>query len=196
MKNWPLLLLLSFSAHAFAERTMSVQHLQGEKSYFKINIQNSLLLEGSYPGWCADWDKTIEDNVPYTYKYYSSYSEEIPEGLIDHPENLDMMNWIINKDFAGKDAGNGLGIFTSGDVQLAIWTLLDDNFDGSSVGPFSQERVDRIVNKALRHGADFYPTCRQDIGIIIDPGTPQSTIIEIPRSRFYKCNVPDDDGEI
>jgi hypothetical protein len=192
MKKWLIAGLCAMSVHAFAERSVTVQHLQNAKSYFSVKIDDGGLLKGTYPGWCADWDKTIDDNVPYSYKYYSSYSENIPAGLIDHPENLDEVNWIANKDFVGKNAGGELGVYTSGDVQLAIWALLDTHYDGSTVGPYSQARVDRIISLAGEHNG-FQPTCRQDIVIVIDPGTPQSTLIEIKRSHFYKCSVPEDD---
>jgi len=70
--------------------------------------------------------------------------------------------------------------------------LIDDEFDSSTVGPFSQARVDKVVAMALQHNG-YKPKCRDDIGILVDPGTPQGTVFEIPRENFYKCHVPDDD---
>ena len=198
MKKW-MMFLVSFLVMNLAvaeERILTVQHLQGERSYFSINIQDSGLLQGSYPGWCADWDRQIEDNTPYSFKFYSSYNENLPEGLIAKPENLDEVNWIINQRFVGRDAGNDLGVYTSGDVQLAIWSLIDDSFDSSTVGPFSQARVERIVSQAFQFGADYYPTCKEKVAIILDSGTPQSTIIEIKRKHFKKCRVPDSEEDI
>lgn len=196
MKSF-LLALIAFSSlggQAFAEeRVMTVQHLQNQSSYFKIDVLDESILKGSYKGWCADWDRAIEDNTPFSYKWYNSYSDKIPAGLIAKPENLDEMNWVINRDFVGRDAGNDLGVYTAGDVQLAIWTLIDDDFDSSTVGPFSQARVDRIVELAQRYGNNFYPTCKQEIAIILDPGTPQSTIIEVKIKKFPKCAVPEGD---
>ena len=191
-----LALMLSWGAYAAEDRVMTVEHLQDASSYFRIDILDETVLNGSYKGWCADWDKPIQDNTPFSYKFYSSYSDRIPAGLIAKPENLDEMNWIINKDFVGKSAGEELGVYTSGDVQLAIWTLIDDDFDTSTVGEFSQARVDRIVELAHLYGNNFYPTCKQEIGIIIDPGTPQSTIIEVKIKKFPKCAVPEGDVEI
>jgi hypothetical protein len=37
------------------------------------------------------------------------------------------------------------------------------------------------------------PKCREVIGILVDPGTPQGTVFEIPREHFRKCELPDDD---
>jgi hypothetical protein len=193
MKKWILGGLVALSATAFAAPgTVTVQHLTDAPSYFSITIAGNGTLDGTYPGWCTNWARHIDDNIPYSFHWYSSYSETIPTGLIAHPENLDEMNWLINQKYAGKDAGAGLGVYTSGDVQLAIWTLIDDEFDSSTIGPFSQARVDKIVALALQHN-DYKPKCRDDIGILVDPGTPQGTVFEIPKENFYKCKVPEDD---
>lgn len=193
MKKWILGSLVALSATAFAAPgTVSVQHLSGQSSYFAITIVDNGTLDGTFPGWCTNWAKQIEDNVPYSFHWYSSYSEDIPAGLIAKPENLDEMNWLLNQKFVGKDAGGGLGVYTAGDIQLAIWTLVDDNFQTDTVGPFSQARVDKVVGLALQHNG-FKPKCRDVIGILVDPGTPQGTVFEIPRENFYKCQVPEDD---
>jgi hypothetical protein len=186
------LFILSAPSFANEQRTMSVQHLTGASSYFKINVLDEGLLTGMYPGWCADWASLIED-ATYDTKFYSSYSTHLPEGLIAHPENLDEVNWIVNQNFVGKNAGGGLGVYTSGDVQVAIWTLLDNYFETSTVGPFSETRVDKIVSLAQTLGKDFYPTCKEEVVIILDPGTPQSVLIEVKRNRFYKCVIPEGD---
>lgn len=193
MKKWILSAFALLSATAFAAPgTVTVQHLMNANSYFNITIADNGTLDGSYPGWCTNWAKHIEDNVPYSFHWYSSQSDMIPAGLIAHPEHLDEMNWLLNQKFPGKNAGGNLGVYTSGDVQLAIWTLIDDEFDSSTVGDFSQPRVDKIVAAALTHDG-YKPRCRDVIGILVDPGTPQGTVFEIPRENFHKCQVPDDD---
>jgi hypothetical protein len=193
MKKWILTALFALCASAFAEnRIMMLKHLQNASSYFSINIQDSGLLNGTYPGWCVDWNRPIEDDRPYNIKFYSSYNENLPPGFVAKPENLDKVNWLINQNFVGKNAGNSLGIYTSGDVQLAIWTLIDDNFNSSTVGPYSEARVQKIVSLSMQYGTGFYPTCRQEVVILIDSGTPQGTMIEIRRDHFRKCDVPEE----
>lgn len=186
------LMIFNFPSYANESRTMDVEHLSGDSSYFKIKVSDNGLLSGVYPGWCADWASLIED-ATYETKFYSSYSENLPDGLISYPENLDEVNWIANQDFVGKNAGNGLGVYTSGDVQIAIWTLLDNYFETSTVGPFSQGRVDKILSSAMTLGEGFYPTCKEEVVMILDPGTPQSVLIEVKRNRFYKCVIPEGD---
>jgi hypothetical protein len=193
MKKWILIALCAFSISVFAEnRTMMVRHLQNASSYFSISVQDSGLLNGTYPGWCIDWNHPIEDETTYSMKFYSSYNQNLPAGFVAHPENLDKVNWLINQDFVGKTAGGSLGIYTSGDVQLAIWTLIDDNFNGTTVGPYSEARVQKIVSLSGQYGPGFYPTCRQEVVILIDSGTPQATMIEIRRDHFRKCVVPEE----
>ncbi|MFP5387550.1 MAG: hypothetical protein ACLGHN_15855 [Bacteriovoracia bacterium] len=188
---------LSAPAWALQERVMTVERLSNASSYFRINIQDGGLLQGSFAGWCADWASKIEDGKTYHAKFYSSYQEDIPAGVVDKPENLDEMNWLINQHAVGKTSPGGHGTYTSGDVQLAIWTLLDDNFDTTTVGPFSQDRVDELVAKALTQGSDFYPNCSQLVGILLDPTDPetgnnvQSTVTEVPRRKFPKCVIPE-----
>lgn len=198
----PFLLLLSclFSGSVLAsDRTMSVQHLTTGQSYFDVTVSDSGLLNGKYPGWCADWNTRIEDGTLYNSRFYSSLADTIPSDVVDHPEYLDEVNWIINQKFVGKTAPNALGVYTIGDVQLAIWSLIDDQFDPASVGPYSQARVDVIVSRAKIEGADYEPGCRQLVGIILIPSHPttgassQNTIILVPRYHFPKCVVPDSD---
>ena len=193
-------LSLSFTSSLFAQpRTMSVEHLTTGQSYFNVTVADSGLLKGSYPGWCADWTTRIVDGTVYNSRFYSSLSSTIPGDVVDHPENLDEVNWLINKMFVGKASPSGLGVYTTGDVQLAIWTLIDNEFESSSVGPFSQPRVDELVARAKVDGANYHPKCRELVGIILVPSDPQTgagsqnTIILVPRYHFHKCAVPDSD---
>jgi hypothetical protein len=192
-----LFLGLSLTSLADSGRMASVVKNPLGLSYFDVTIKDSGLLEGSYKGWCGDWSAAIGEGILYDVKYYSSYSE-LPDGLVDHPENLDEVNWIINKKFVKKKSPTVPGVYTRGDVQLAIWTMLDDSFDASTVGPFSQARVNEIVMRATQEGSGYIPKCRDQIGIILDPTDPQtgahqqSVITEVPRKHFPKCSVPDD----
>ncbi|MFA5582588.1 MAG: hypothetical protein WDA09_00105 [Bacteriovoracaceae bacterium] len=192
--------LLFISTSLFAQnRSMNVEHLSSGMSYFNVEVSDSGLLKGKYPGWCADWSFPIEDGVQYNTHFWSSLASNIPGDVVDKPENLDEVNWLINQKFVGKNSPTGLGKYTIGDVQLAIWTLIDDNFDDSTIGDYSQARVDELVDRALRDGANYVPNCRQLVGVILVPTHPesgnraQSTIILVPRYKFRKCVVPDND---
>lgn len=189
-----LLIGLSLTSMADPGRMMSVNKTS-PSSYFEVDIVDSGLLAGTYKGWCGDWATPIGHDVMYETKFYSSTSHTLPEGLVDHQENLDEVNWILNKHFVGKSAPGDLGVYTTGDVQLAIWTLLDDAFDGSTVGPYSQARVDLIVSKARDLGDGYIPKCKGVVGIILDPADQQTVITEVPVKHFPKCVVPDGDSD-
>ena len=96
---------------------------------------------------------------------FSSY-ESLPAGLVDHPENFDLVNWIINQDFVGKPAGGSLGNYTTGDVQRAIWELLQDKIDAST--SYDPARVAQIKALAATHEG-FTPTCGDLVAVILQP---------------------------
>jgi hypothetical protein len=200
MKNWIISLSLLICSSAFAnERTMTVKHLQTGSSYFNVTVHDSGPLNGSFAGWCADWNTLIEDDVLYTARFHSSLASEFPEGVVDHPEYLDEVNWMMNQNFVGKVSPMGLGAYTIGDVQLAIWSLIDDEYDTDTVGEYSQERVNELVARAKVEGAGYNPDCSKLVGIILMPVDPstgskkQNTLILVPRYKFPKCSVPDSD---
>jgi hypothetical protein len=183
-------------------RTMNIQHMTTGPSYFKVTVSDTGPLNGTFPGWCADWNTRIEDGVEYDAKFWSSLAPNVPNDVVDHPEYLDEVNWLINQNFVGKTAPENMGIFTIGDVQLAIWSMVDDEFNSDTVGEFSQVRVNYLIERAKTDGAGYEPGCRQLVGIILLPKDPtsgnstQNTIILVPRYKFPKCSVPDTDTDI
>jgi hypothetical protein len=102
-----------------------IDHYCGGPAYFPHVYINGLSIgELDVYGWCVDTDHTIDQYIVYTANIYSSY-ETLPDGLIEYPENLDLVNWILNQGFVGQDSACG-GTYTYSDVQLAIWTLIED----------------------------------------------------------------------
>lgn len=139
----------------------------GAPSYFDVAIGGGTFLDGTYDGYCVDTDSgrlVLGDAIAY-----SSYGT-LPTTLrIDKPENLDLVNWLINQRFVGQPSGCD-GLYTYGDLQWAIWTLLEDEFeDNGSLGDWSACRSQEIIDAALANGEGFVPGCGQKLGIIIDP---------------------------
>jgi uncharacterized repeat protein (TIGR01451 family) len=133
----------------------------GQRSYFDLQITNTLLA-GNYDGYCIDTDRGIGTSGTWTAKVFSSY-ESLPStltgtGNIEKPENLDLLNWIINQNFIGKTASDNAGTFTYGDVQRAIWALIDDVNGTSRLGSWSQAKADQIIALAQANGEGFVPT--------------------------------------
>lgn len=181
---------------AFSQNTLEVDNDPEEKSYLISLLNNGQVINGTFPGWCANANLPIEFRRTHSYTFYSSLLNQYPDGLVDKPENLDAVNWLINQKLVGTEAPNGLGTYTFGDQQVAIWKLLNFEFTpGSSVNPYDPARAEQLATLALARGNGFVPRCNQLVGIIISPvdaegNKAQSLIIEIPRDYFPKCAVP------
>ncbi|MBD2250456.1 SdrD B-like domain-containing protein [Nostoc parmelioides] len=146
-------------------------------SYVDLTISNGNFLNGLYDSYCIDVNQGINPGQTYQAQLYSSYNDPLPTGIIDKPENLDEVNWLINQKFLGQQAPDSLGAYTSGDMQVAIWTLLEDAIPSSAlntVGAYDLSRVSELVEAARQNGAGFVPGLSQD-------GTPQDiAIIVVP----------------
>lgn len=140
----------------------------GNPSYFDVKIKNvpgtSNVFEGlTFDGYCIDTDLGIAKNRDYIAKVYSSYDLNgltsaglIGGTFIEKPENLDLVNWIINQGFVGKTARVGTA-FTFGDIQRAIWSLIDNKQATIGLGAWEQARVDQILELATQ-GEGFVPS--------------------------------------
>lgn len=151
------------------------------ESYFDIKIAGKGFLSGTYEAWCLDQDARLENLECFTGDVYSSY-EPMPEGKLEHPENLGALNWLMNQGFIGKEATLELGNYTFGDIQIAIWNLIDDSVcvGCDFTGPYNNDRIDMLVAMALEHN-DFVPGCGEDVVIVIVPTDGKQTIfITIP----------------
>tara|TARA_E500000318_G_scaffold104327_1_gene110187 strand:+ start:845 stop:1927 length:1083 start_codon:yes stop_codon:yes gene_type:complete len=144
-------------------------------AYFDLTI-NDTDLAGEYAAWCVDVDLSLGAEECYDYIVYSSYAE-LPAGAFENPDNFDLVNWILNQDFIS------LG-YTFGDIQWAIWELLDDqnciacSFLGDD---WSTEKGQEIVDAALANGEGFEPEAGEVMAIVLLPtGRTQSIIVTIP----------------
>ncbi len=137
-------------------------------SYWVTTVTDGGILDGTYAAWCIDTDRTMSAGTSYTANVYSSYDELAAAGLVEYPENLDEVNWIINQDFVGQTSGCG-GAYTMGDVQKAIWTLVEDTPSNAGLGAWSQCRVDEILAGASSYGVDYQPGCFEQLAVILAP---------------------------
>lgn len=180
-----------------AQVTMSVQYpYSGGPSYFPQTTVTGDPLTGTYEGWCVDTDHVIYQNINYTANVYSSY-ETLPEGLIEYPENLDLVNWIINQGYVGMPSPGCDGNYTYGDIQRAIWVLLEDDPSTSGLGAWSQCRVDEILANAYANGEGFSPGCDDYVAVILQPFDGQQVpqvqqVITIAQVTFASVGVPCD----
>lgn len=164
-------------------------------AYFETTVLPVSFLEGTYEGWCIDTHHWVNLDE-HTATAYSSYDPMLPDGIMAYPENLPMVNWVINQDFVGI-MGPG-GAYTWEDVQMAIWQLIEDtwptdNFQNAGLlVPPNEMNVASIVENATMHD-DFVPSCGQELAIVLipegfdheDPGAYQPSIIEFPIPCCY-----------
>lgn len=161
----------------------------GGNAYAKLKITGGGFISdydmgfgpGVYEGWCIDADHS-SNAQDYAAYLYSSY-EELPawligEGKIEKPQNLDLINYLVNFYNTGDEiqptdaiCGNPVGtpeILTFGDIQSAIWQLIDDEL-GGDLGPWSQNRVNTILCDVYANGENFIPGCDQKIVFLVIP---------------------------
>ena len=139
----------------------------GAPSYWDVTVLGTSILAGQFDDYCIDTDHTASPGVTYTVDVYSSY-EVIPAGLVEYPENFDLLNYILNQGYVGTPSADG-SLFTYGDVQRAIWTLIDDGLTTNGLGAWSQSRVDQILEDTLLNGDGYVPGCDDFIGVVLAP---------------------------
>lgn len=144
-------------------------------NYWETTVSNGGALDGVYDAWCVDTDRTMAANTNYTAAVYSSY-EAAAAGFVEFPENLDAVNWVLNQDFIGQPSACG-GVYTFGDVQRSIWTLIEDGINGGGLGSWSQCRVDEILAGAATSGEGFEPGCMEQMAVMLVPVSANAQII-------------------
>lgn len=163
-----------------------------DQSYFQVLISGGTSLDGTYDGWCIDTDHNVH-TVPYIANVYSSNGTLPYLEFLEYPENLDLVNYILNQHFVGESSPGGYGIYTFGDIQLAIWTLVDDYIPlwPEALDPYNLDRVAEIVADAQANGDGFVPGCGDVVAIILEPTeivypVGQLAIIEVPINCEYE----------
>lgn len=186
--------------HAVVETLCGYEDPVYDPGYFEANLPNQVTFKVTYPvgggqayfpntyvyglpggdiniyGWCVDTDNVIYQNTVYTANLYSSYEASSLGAYVEYPENLPMVNWILNQGYIGQISPGCGGVYTYGDVQRAIWSLVEDTQSTSGLGSWSQCRVDEILAAASTHGA-FEPECGDIIGIILVPVGGQQVLV-------------------
>ena len=156
----------------------------GMPTYFDANLSG----HGWFDAWCVSPDTQIVYGRTYTALVLTAAEAS---GYVLNPQNFDLVAWVINQDFVGKPSQAG-GDFTMGDVQNAIWLLIDDSLSVDQ-GPSDPARVQEIISAALANGEGFEAACGdRDILVLIpvaegcNPNTTarelisQAIVIEIP----------------
>jgi len=161
---------------------------QGGIGYTTATISGGTSIDGTYPGWCIDPKSSI-GGILYDVDLMCSYGDvSVIQDKVLFPCNFDLINYVINQRYFGKEMVEGMGVITNGDIQKAIWILIDGNYDqtaGISDG-YDMDRVKWIVEQAWENGRDFIPQCDGVVAVILNATGPedavpaQMIIIEVP----------------
>lgn len=150
----------------------------GGSAYFpQVTITNGGILNGLYGGWCVDLNRSTSfggaaEKCFLGADVRSTVGPFDFSGMLSSPGSLDLLNWVLNQNYIGQ-SGPG-GPYTYGDVQRAIWSLVEapqslPTGANSSTDPYSEANVAAIVAAATAGGEGFMPGCGQKFGVIIDP---------------------------
>jgi len=129
---------------------------------------------GSYDAYCANRTRQIYPGANYatTVFEFTDLAGITALNLVSLPQNLDLVEWVLNQGLVGLPS-SGNGLFTSDDVQAAIWVLLDganaNLGTATSLRDWSQARVDEIVAAANLNGEGFAPECGELKGLLLNP---------------------------
>jgi hypothetical protein len=158
-------------------------------SYFDTYVSGGGFLAGTYDGWCIDTYHRISPGNEYQMLVLSSY-EDIPEGVVDYPENLDLVNWVINQDWLTMISPSDGRLYTWSDVQRAIWELIEDNPAGTGLGTWYPDHVAEILDAAYTYGENYVPggDCNDKVAIILIPVNGQQ--VTIAQVTFIEVQVP------
>ena len=168
--------------------TIVPQHAGGGDSYWDITVSGGGDLDGTYDGWCVDTDRSMASGRSYTADVISSSDPDLDASYVEYFENFDQVNWIINQDYVGSASPSG-GTYTYGDVQKAIWTLVEDNPSSGGLGSWSQTRVDEILADAATYGVYFEPACEERIAVLLVPTNGSSTTAQIVIAQITVIEV-------
>lgn len=99
--------------------------LGGNRALFRLELQGEPPLNGNgFNGWCLDRDAEIPNGLWHNAAVIHTWDDGALDGVIEHPENIDLIEWIVLQDFVGhKSFCNE--IVQRYHVQNAIWHLAD-----------------------------------------------------------------------
>ncbi len=135
-----------------------------------VSDLHNIGLSGTFGSYCIDTDRKIKKGIVYSARVFPSY-DSLPSGLVEHPENLDLVNWILNQGYVGQPSPSG-EMYTCGDIQIAIWKLLEDELPddvANTADPWDPNRVDEILADVYANGEGFSPGSGGKYALILVP---------------------------
>ncbi|MFV0361388.1 thioester domain-containing protein, partial [Tropicimonas sp.] len=121
--------------------------------------------------FCGNVNLGIQTGQDILVNFYMGDEASAPDSIA-HPENLDLVNWILNQDFTSVDNGDGTSTtYTEAEIQGAIWGLTDGFvFVNEAVPAFgTKANAQEIYQQALLNGEGYVPGEGDIVSIIVDP---------------------------
>ena len=120
-------------------------YLAGSAAKYRLEMRGDYPLNGNgFNGWCLDRNTEVRSGRWYDAAVLWDWEDL--DGIVDHPENMDLVEWIVNQNMVGRRSYCG-AIVNRDNVQNAIWYLVDD----PQIGIGCVARA--IVNDAYRNRA-------------------------------------------
>ena len=147
----------------------------GSTTYMDILLLNAGAFDGLHHGWCVDLGAAIGGKEAKAH-LISSLDPAISLllfGHVDNPQNVNVLNFILNQDYSGMGASQY-------EIQAAIWDVMDyDGWSAQGVGDVTanQAIVDQIVAEAMALGGSFVPTGGQLVGIFVVSSNGFQTVV-------------------
>jgi len=128
------------------------------------------LASAVWSGACIDIVGELILDTDLTVNVYG-ICDDIPEGLIQNPENLDLINWILNEEFVGEAALDGSSEYNIYDVQEAVWLLSDGTSTNNAL-------ANEIVALAQENGEGFTAGEGDLVAVVFDPIAPNAEVTD------------------
>ncbi|MBK4218134.1 carboxypeptidase regulatory-like domain-containing protein [Paracoccus caeni] len=121
--------------------------------------------------FCGNANLPVKMGVNIPVNIYLGTEAEAPASIAN-PQNLDLVNWILNQDFSSVDNGDGNGrTYTEAEIQGAIWGLTDDflfvNEANPTFGTIANAR--EIYDLAVANGEGYEAGAGDVVSVILDP---------------------------
>lgn len=101
----------------------------------------------------------------------------------------------------GSGTGDDLGKITFGDIQRAIWGLIDDTQSTAGLGSYSLNRADELADLAYINGkfngSSFEPDCGDTVAVILEPISADRQVVigqVILAEASYPCDGSSETG--
>ena len=158
----------------------STDTLGTETTYFEVTVSGGTALDGIHDAWCLVENADVDSSSKTTYTAAPICSTTSLSGVVDRPENLDQVNWILNQHLTTLAGGD----YSYVAVQHAIWKLLNATYDQGNISTRLVAQRDAIIGLASAH-AGYVPGCGELAGIVLPGvdalGTPaQPLLIGVP----------------